>query len=62
MMALVESSREIEGSVPHSSVGFSPSSLKRSIVDVWPTAIVAFGLGLSVVWTAGLAWVLYELV
>jgi hypothetical protein len=64
MTTLVEASREMERSVPHAapSVLYSASLVKRSIADVWPTVIVAFGLGLSVVWTAGLFWLLYVLV
>jgi hypothetical protein len=59
MVTLVESAREIEASVERA---FSTSSLKRRVADLWPTAIVAVGLSLSVAWTAGLFWLLYMLV
>jgi len=39
-----------------------PATIKSRIAKLWPQIVVAVGVGLSLVWAAGLFWLLYELV
>jgi hypothetical protein len=62
MATLVGSVHEIEASAQRSSTVASSTTIKSRVVDWWPPTIVAVGLGLSLAWTAGLFWLLYEIV
>jgi hypothetical protein len=62
MAALVKGVDSIEASAQNSSYGATPAAIKSNIVDFWPQTIVAVGVGLSVVWAAGLLWLLYVIV
>jgi hypothetical protein len=59
MATLVGSVHEIEA--PRSAVA-SSTSIKFRLVEMWPQTIIALGLGLSLLWTASLFWLLYEIV
>jgi hypothetical protein len=61
MATLVASVQEIETSVQHSH-SVSNSAYKLRMAEIWPRTLVAVGLGLSLLWTASLFWLLYEIV
>jgi hypothetical protein len=60
MPTLVGSVREVDTS--HGSAVGSSTPLKSRWADMWPPTIVAIGVGLSLLWTASLFWLLYEIV
>jgi len=62
MATLVESVHEIEASAQRSPMVASSTTIKSRFAEMWPSTIVALGLGLSVAWTAGLFWLLYVIV
>jgi hypothetical protein len=62
MAAVVESVHEIEALASRSPAVGSSTTIKSRVVDLWPAAIVAVGLGLSLAWTAGLFWLAYVIV
>ena len=62
MAALAKHVCEIGASAQRSPTVEAPATIKSRIVDLWPQIIVAAGVGLSLVWAAGLFWLLYELV
>jgi hypothetical protein len=61
MVSLVGSVHQIESS-PQYSQAASWTTAKSRLVEMWPQTIIALGLGLSLVWTASLFWLLYEIV
>ena len=61
MATLVGSVHEIEAPPRRSPVA-SSTTIKSRWADMWPQTIVAVGLGLSLLWTATLFWLLYEIV
>lgn len=61
MATLVGSVHEIEAPPRRSPVA-SLRTTKSRWVEMWPQTIVAVGLGLSLLWTASLLWLLYEVV
>ena len=48
----------VTGAHGSSSYVATPTTIKSLIVDFWPQTIVAVGVGLSLVWTAGLFWLI----
>ena len=62
MAALARNVCEIGVSAQRSPTVEAPATIKSRIADLWPQTIVAVGVGLSLVWAAGLFWLLYELV
>jgi hypothetical protein len=62
MAALVGSVHAIAASAQRSPTVASFTKIKSRLVELWPPAIVAVGLGLSVAWTASLFWLLYAIV
>jgi hypothetical protein len=61
MATLVGSVHQIESS-PECSHAASSTTVKSRLVEMWPQSIIALGLGLSLLWTASLFWLLYEIV
>ena len=61
MATLVGSVDEIEAP-PRRSHVVSSTNVKSRLVEMWPQTIIALGLGLSLLWTASLFWLLYEIV
>jgi hypothetical protein len=61
MATLVGSVHQIESS-PQCSHAASSTTVKSRLVEMWPQTIIALGLGLSILWTASLFWLLYEIV
>ena len=61
MATLIGTVHQIESS-PQCSHVASSTSVKTRLVEMWPQTIIAVGLGLSFFWTAGLFWLLYEIV
>jgi hypothetical protein len=52
----------VTGAHGSSSYAATPTAIKSRIVDLWPQTIVAVGVGLSLIWTAGLFWLLCVIV
>ena len=61
MATLVGSVHQIELS-PQRSHAASSTTAKSRLVEMWPQTIIVLGLGLSLLWTASLFWLLYEIV
>ena len=61
MATLVGSVHQIESS-PQCSHAASSTTVKSRLVEMWPQSIIALGFGLSLLWTASLFWLLYEIV
>ena len=63
MTMLVERAHEIEATTaPPSKSATSKAMVKAKFADLWPQAVLALGVSLTVVWTAGLVWLLYLVV
>ena len=64
MTTLVERAHEIQATTaPVSSASAtSKAMVKAKFADLWPQAVLALGVSLTVVWTAGLVWLLYLVV
>lgn len=41
--------------------GGSFATIRTKLVDAWPLAMIAFGVVLTLVWSAGLFWLLLSL-
>jgi hypothetical protein len=61
MATLVGTVHQIESS-PQCSHAVSSTTVKSRLVEIWPRTIIALGIGLSLLWTASLFWLLYEIV
>ena len=63
MTTLVEQAHEIQATTaPSSTSATSEAMVKAKFDDLWPQAVLALGLSLTVAWTAGLVWLLYLVV
>ena len=66
MTTLVERAHEIQATTAPSSTSAtsatSKAMVKAKFDDLWPQAVLALGLSLTVAWTAGLVWLLYLVV
>jgi hypothetical protein len=63
MTMLVERAHKIEATTaPLSKSVTSKAMVKAKFDDLWPQAVLALGLSLTVGWTAGLVWLLYLVV
>jgi hypothetical protein len=62
MAVLAESVHEIGAPARRIAAVAIFTTVKSRVVDLWPPAIVAVGLGLSLVWTVGLSWLLYAMI
>ena len=61
MATLVGRVHQIESS-RQCSRATSSTTFKSRVVETWPQTIIVLGLGLSLLWTASLFWLLYEIV
>jgi hypothetical protein len=60
MTTLVERAHEIQATTaPSSTSATFKAMVKAKFDDLWPQAVLALGLSLTVAWTAGLVWLLY---
>jgi hypothetical protein len=65
MTDITGSVREIE-TASRPAIGFAGNTfpdrtLKAKIADLWPAAVIAFGVLLTIAWTGGLSWLLLSL-
>jgi hypothetical protein len=61
-MATLVGVQEVSSSVRQSHPLSSNPAYRLRLGEMWPRTLVAVGLGLSLLWTASLFWLLYEIV
>ena len=52
--------REVE-TVSRPAIGFANRTVGGRIAELWPAAVIAFGVLLTIAWTGGLSWLLLSL-
>ena len=63
MTTLVERAHEIQATTaPSGTSASSKAMVKTKFDDLWPQAVLALGVSLTVAWTAGLVWLLFLVV
>lgn len=60
MTGFTGSVHEIEAA-SRPAIVFAGKTLKARITDLWPVAVIAFGVLLIIAWTGGLSWLLLSL-